>query len=343
MKLLFRLIILSGACVVASCATAPTNNPWDYPARDFSVPLGAENDRFVASLQSCIEYANDTFPDALRRYESGLEGSKAFIAKVLDDNKITSWMVVDNAEGDLINGRMMGKHIINGRFYTAGDKISVNKSDVIDWYIIYRDRPPEGNLLGKYILLKMDGLTQGDCDPRDIEFQRYRYFSTSYSFIPPGTDGWDISGPENSLDVSMQQKDEDLDEINTLSISRYRVMPNMSEQELIESARNLGRYGDEEGRRYNVVSLEAGIYPHRQARCARSEHVVEDKQALLSKSGKRGFMIRDVQSLVCVHPADDEVAVVLIYSHRHHRGKGDPQFENKANEVFESMAFRKKN
>lgn len=342
MKLLFRLTILSAAYIIASCATNPTSNPWAYPDRGFTVASVAENESFIASMQLCMEYANDTFPDALRRYKSGLLGGTRLIAMVLDDDNVISWMTVDNAEGSLVLGHISNRHIIKGRFYAAGDKISVNQTDIVDWYIIYRDRPAEGNLLGKHMLRKQDGLALGDCDPTDIEFQSYRYFSMSYSFVPPGTEGWELSGPREDTEMSMQQKHDDLDEFNTLSSSLYRITPNKSDQELIESARNLGRYGDEEGVRYNVVKLEAEIYPHRQARCARSLHIVEDKQALLSKSGKRGFMIRDVQALVCVHPANDGVAVVLIYSHRHHRGKRDPEFINKASKVFESLAFRKK-
>ena len=53
-------------------------------------------------------------------------------------------------------------------------------------------------------------------------------------------------------------------------------------------------------------------------------------------------MVRDVQALVCVHPADDKFAVVLRYSHRHHRDKRDPEFINKSSKVFESLAFIKK-
>jgi len=149
-------------------------------------------------------------------------------------------------------------------------------------------------------------------------------------------------GPPPEAEIIFQQKDENLDEINTLSSAFYRLESNKSDQELVESARDLGRYGNEEGVRYNVVKLEAEIYPHRQARCARSLHIVEDKKALLSKSGKRGLMIRDVQSLVCIHPADDGVAIVLRYSHRHHPGKRDPGFTDKANRVFESLAFKEK-
>jgi hypothetical protein len=342
----YRLFTVGLACLIVACATIPTTssvNPWEYPNRRFSIPLGAEQDRFIAALQPCTEYANATFPDALNRYEGGQLKGAGLIAKVIDDEKFYAWIRVHVGEGDLINGQIAGQHIINGKPYAAGSRISVKKSDIVDWYIIHKDRPPEGNFIGKYMLLKQDGLAPGDCDPFDIEFQRYRYFSMSYSLVPPGTAGWELKGPDEHADMSLQKKDKNLDEVNTFSSSLYRVETNKSDQELVESARNLGRYGDEEGVRYNVVKLEAEIYPHRQARCAKSMHIVEDKKALLSKSGKRGLMIREVESLVCVHPADNGVAVVLIYSHRHHLSKRDPEFNDKASRVFESLAFTKKN
>ena len=346
MNICYRLITASIACLISSCATFPTSssyNPWQFPNRGYSISSSAEQARLLASMKPCNEYARNTFPEALRRYENGLLGGAGLIATVFDDVNLNSQLRVHVTEGELIHGHMSGGHVIKGKSYAAGDEISVNKADIVDWYIIHQNRPPEGNWLGRYLLLKQDGLAPGDCDPKDIEFQRYRFFAWDYSFVPPGTEGWELWGPDKDTDMTMQKKDKNLDEINTVSSSRYRISPTSSEQELIEIAKNLGRYGDEEGVRYNVVGLEGEIYPHRKTRCARSQHIVEDKQALLSKWGKRGFMIRDVQSLVCVHPADNEVAVVLLYLHRHHPGKRDPGFIDKANSVFESLAFTKMN
>lgn len=349
MELGFRLFTAGFACLLAACAGIPSSgpvSPWEYPNRGFSIPSGATQDDFIASLRDCTEYANATFSEAWHRYESAQSKGSGFIAKVIDDKKFYAWIRVHAAEGELIRGQVTGTHIIDGESYATGSRISVRKPDLVDWYIVYKDRPPEGNFIGRYMLLKQDGLAPGDCDPFDIEFQHYRYFSRSYSLVPPATEGWEMKGPSSDAEMIIQQirqEDENLHEINTLSSSVYRLTADISEQELIESARDLGRYGDEEGVRYNVVKLEAENYPHRQARCARSLHIVEDKRALISKSGERGFMIRDVQSLMCIHPVDDAVAVVLRYSHLHRPDKSDPEFNDKANRIFESLAFRKKN
>jgi hypothetical protein len=137
----------------------------------------------------------------------------------------------------------------------------------------------------------------------------------------------------------MRERDEDNDEINTIISARYRIRSENSDRQLIEQVRIFGNYGKQEGVRYDVVKLEAAIYPKRETRCARAQHTVEDKQALLARSGKRGLMIKDVQTLLCVHPVAKQLAIVLNYSHLHHPGRRDSEFINKADKVFESLAF----
>jgi hypothetical protein len=45
--------------------------------------------------------------------------------------------------------------------------------------------------------------------------------------------------------------------------------------------------------------------------------------------------------LICVHPAKEKMAVTLSYSHRYHTGHRDPEFIEKAETVFQSLAFSK--
>ena len=338
MNLIIRLIILSATCLLASCATPYLSNPWETPNRYIRIPV-SEQAQFNASLQPCIEHARITFAEAKNRFQDGLPDGGTLYAIVFNDQEGTSYIEVDSSDSGLIRGYVNLGNSIKGDVYDAGDSIILDQSDLVDWSITYPDRPADGNLLSKYILLKQDGLATGDCDPADTELQHYRYFSVNYSFVPPGTDGWELGEPGDGVDVIMQKKDGDLDEINTISSARYRIPSTNSDQQLIEQVRTFGNYGNEEGVRYNVVKLEADTYTKKEARCARAQHTVEDKDALLAKSGKRGFMIKDVQTLLCVHPVGKQVAVVLNYSHLHHPGKRDSEFINKANKMFESLAF----
>jgi hypothetical protein len=338
MNLIIRLIILSATCLLVSCATPYSSNPWETPNRYIRIPV-SEQAQFNASLQPCIEHARKTFTEARYRFQKGLPEGGTFYAIVFNDQEVTSYIEVDSSDSSLIRGYVNFGNSIKGEVYDTGDTIILDQSDLVDWSITYLDRPADGNLLSKYILLKQDGLATGDCNPADTELQHYRYFSVNYSFVPSGTDGWELGEPGEGIDVIMQEKDEDLDEINTISSARYRIPSTNSDQQLIKLVRTFGNYGDEEGVRYNVVKLEADTYIKKETRCVRAQHTVEDKEALLAKSGKRGFMIKDVQTLLCVHPVGKQVAVVLNYSHRHHPGKRDAEFIDQANKVFESLAF----
>lgn len=338
MNLITRLIVLNISCLLASCATPYIRNPWETPNRYIRIPA-SEQAQFNASMQPCIEHARKTFDEAKNLFDDGLPRGGALYAIVLNDQKGTSYIEVDSSEDGLINGYVKFGNSIKGETYTAGDSITMAQADLVDWSITYADRPADGNLLGTYILLKQDGLATRDCDPTDTEIQRYRYFAVNYSFVPPGTDGWELGEPGAGVDVVMEEKDEDLDEINTISSARYRISSTTSDQQLIEHVRAFGKYGDEEGIRYNVVKLEADTYTKTETRCARAQYTVEDKEARLAKAGKRGLMIKDVQTLLCVHPVGKQLAIMLNYSHLHHPGRRDPAFIDKADKVFESLAF----
>jgi len=338
MNLINRLIVINATCLLVSCATTYISNPWETPNRFIRIPV-SEQAQFNASLRPCIEYARKTFAAANDRFQDGLPDRETFYAIVFNDQEGTSYIEVDSSDDDSIRGYVNLGNTIKGEVYEAGDSIVLAQSDLVDWSITYPDRPADGNLLSRYMLLKQDGLAMGNCDPAATELQQYRYFSVNYSFVPPGTDGWALVEPGEGDDVIMQEKDQDLDEVNTISSARYRIRSNNSDQQLIEQVRIFGNYGKQEGVRYNVVNHEADIYLKKETRCARAQHTVEDKQALLAKSGKRGFMIKDVQTLLCVHPVAKQLAVVLNYSHLHHPGKRDSEFFNKADKVFESLAF----
>jgi hypothetical protein len=77
--------------------------------------------------------------------------------------------------------------------------------------------------------------------------------------------------------------------------------------------------------------------------CAVSRQTVADRQAALADSGETGLLIRESRTLVCVHPVETDIAVVVNYSHRYLPGNRDPEFVSKADEVFASIAFKTRN
>ena len=303
-------------------------------------------------MKPCIDFARAIFPEVLSRFENGLPEGAELKAIVFDDETYTSQVTVWTLDGNLIHGRMTRVHAIKGKLYAPGDNISIDKSDVVDWYIIYPDRPAEGNMIGKYLLLKQDGLAAGVCDPDDIEFQRFRFFAQDYSFAPPGTDGWEMRTPQEGQDLLMLEKGPGPNELNTLSSTRYKFPIINSDRELVDTTRGFMEYMPENPGRYTLIEHEIAPFKkeetilldfNRLAMCVVSRQVIADKQAVLLESGDTGTLIRETQTLVCVHPTETDRAVVVNYSHRYQPGNRDPEFDSKARQVFDSIAFKTRN
>jgi hypothetical protein len=354
MKQPYQLIVICVSCLLLSCASIPgdTPSPWDFPNRGYSISSSAEQVHLVASMKPCIDFARSTFPEVLSRFERGLSEGAALKVIVFDDEKYTSQVTVWTVEDNLIHGRISRRHTIEGKLYAPGDNISINQSEIVDWYIIHKDRPAEGNMLGKYLLLKQDGLAAGACDPHDIEFQRFRFFAKNYSLVPPGTDGWEMRVPREGQDMLMLEKGAGPNELNTLSSTRYKFPLINSKQELVDTTRGFMEYVPEDPDRYTIIEHEIVTYTKKEtmpgnfnslALCVVSSQIVTDMRALLLKSGEKGIMIRETQTLVCVHPTERDRAVVLNYSHRYQPGNRDPEFIDKARQVFESIAFKTRN
>ena len=354
MKQPFQFILIGVSFLLMSCASIPGDMPsrWDFPGRGYSISSSAEQAHLVASMKPCIDFARDTFPEVLNRFENGLPEGAELKAIVFDDEKYTSQVTVWTIDGNLIHGRMTRVHAIKGKLYAPGDNISIDKSDVVDWYIIYQDRPAEGNMIGKYLLLKQDGLAAGDCDPDDIEFQRFRFFAQDYSFAPPGADGWEMRTPQEGQDMLMLEKGPGPNELNTLSSTRYKFPAISSDRELVDTTRGFMEYTPENPDRYTLIEHEIAPFKqeetifldfNRLAMCVVSRQVIADKQAVLLESGDTGTLIRETQTLVCVHPTETDRAVVVNYSHRYQPGNRDPQFDSKARQVFDSIAFKTRN
>jgi len=303
-------------------------------------------------MQPCIDYARDTFPEVLNRFESGLPDGTDFRVIVFDDQKFNAQIRLWFIHDDRLEGRITGLHKIKGRTYGPGDIVSVDRADIVDWYIIYRDRPAEGNMIGKYLLLKQDGLAPGPCDPHDIEFQRFRLFASDYSFVPPGTDGWEMLPPREGQDVLMLEKGDSPNEINTLSSARYQFPLIDSTRELVDTTREFMEHKPEDAERYTLIEHEVEPYNRKAttpvtfnslAMCAVARQTIADREAVLTDSGETGTLIRESRTLVCVHPVERDEAVVVNYSHRYQPGNRDPEFVSKAGEVFASIAFKTRN
>ena len=150
----------------------------------------------------------------------------------------------------------------------------------------------------------------------------------------------------------MLEKGPGPNELNTLSSTRYKFPSINSTQELIDTTRAFMEYTPEDPDRYTLIEHEIVPFEQKEtipldfnrlAMCVVSRQVIADKQAVLLESEDIGPLIRETQTLVCVHPTETDRAVVLNYSHRYQPGNRDSGFNSKARQVFDSIAFKTRN
>jgi hypothetical protein len=329
-------------------------NPWTIPGRHPQVTLGTNFDEIHDLTQECSVYARETFPEAARRIAEELppEASLSVTVRgcILCGAAQQFSVYVDSFQGDQIVGRVAGLNgfnvVVDGDNYEPGDTYSLTTQDIVDWTIEYRDRPQEGNLLGRYLLLKQDGLVSEPCDPQYDEFQHFRLFRDTYSFVPPNGPRWHLKGKHYvgnmPMDMSIQQEGVTPYELNTLSAMRLGDAPFYeTEQKLVDALTAAERVTFVDTSRYTFLEHEVTAYTDLKAKCALSHRLLEDAQALLSRSGERGPMIREVLELSCVHPSASDLVVQITYSHRYQDGFRNPDFVDQANRVFQSIAFTK--
>ncbi len=324
---------------------AVAENPWVTPNRStfpFSPEEYAELD---AMMEPCAEYARESFSRAARRHNAGLEPETTlyvmFRTSGPDDHPPNFYVQVKKVEGAKIHGKIASDGVIlDGRRFRRGKKFTLTVSDIIDWLVIYPDRPEEGNLLGKYLLLRQDGLVSGPCDPLNSEFQHFRLFREDYSFVPPSGQTWRLYGRNSESDMTMQEHGAGPDEANTVFVARYEVPALSTVQELVNLTIEAERKNLGDPNRYTLKEHEVNAYTEKDAICSLSRQVIYDNAAL-KRTGERTPMIREIMSLVCVHPSKKNMAINLSFSHRYHAERRDPDFIEKATAVFQSLAFSK--
>jgi len=352
-----RIILsVTALTLLSACATttiAP-ENPWTIPNRHPQLTRGTNFDEIHDLTQECSVYARETFPEAARRIAEELPPETSLSVTVrgciLCGAAQQFSVYVDSFQGDQIVGRVAGVNgfnvVVDGGNYEPGDTYSLTTQDIVDWTIEYRDRPQEGNLLGKYLLLQQDGLVSEPCDPQHDEFQHFRLFRDTYSFVPPNGPRWYLKGKHYvgnmPMDMSMQQEGVTPYELNTLSAMRLGETPfYATEQALVDMLTETYRQSFANTSRYTTIEHEVTAYTRLDAKCALLHRVLEDARALLSASGERGPMIREIMELTCVHPSASDLVVQFTYSHRYQDGFRNPEFVDQANRVFQSLAFTK--
>jgi hypothetical protein len=93
---------------------------------------------------------------------------------------------------------------------------------------------------------------------------------------------------------------------------------------------------DRNPERFTELKISTDLYPGKGEDCVRIHTVHEDKKAK-ALSMRSGNMVMELLALTCAHPKDKRVAVHVVYSERYWPGDRDPEFENRAEQILNSL------
>jgi hypothetical protein len=334
------------ALLVPALASAqqPNLRPLQTPQRSYyGDPDLFPLEQILEGMDACEQRARETFPAIADRFADGVPvGTTVLVTMRYQDPFYQFYVELDYIRDGIVYGRMDSADIYLGSEpITRGTTIDVPVSEVIDWTIIYPDRPEEGNLLGKFMMRLLDRLIALPCDPDHPELNSFRVYQPGYSFIPPVGNGWIVSPGNGPIDVSIQRDDVERDMLDTVFSTRSGVRKRVAEYSddefaawLIESEADLLDTDRNRMLEHTVVPYDA-----RSERCYLSNQMIEDSQALRRNTGERVLMLREHLILICFHPGAERMVVTLDYMHRHPPGRRDPDVDERAREVFASLNF----
>jgi hypothetical protein len=93
---------------------------------------------------------------------------------------------------------------------------------------------------------------------------------------------------------------------------------------------------DYERCRFSIIAHETKPHEGNGALCAKSYFSALDQMAV-KRSNRHGDMILEALVLTCAHPQHPKVCVNLSYSERYWPGDRDPEFENRAEQILNSL------
>jgi hypothetical protein len=325
-------------------------NPWITPNRS-SFPFTEEEYAELDEMMNpCSDDARQTFPQVARRFgESDDDKSTLYVmvrTSGVDDKPPNFFLNVRKVEEGSIAGRIATDGVVvDGRRYRLGKKFTADISSVIDWLIVHEDRPEEGNLLGRYLLLRQDGLMSGPCDPSHRELRRSRIFRETYSFAPPEKFNWKLRGGLNDLEVSLFKPDSTGSDMHAAFVGRYSscelcensddIVNNL--KSLVESKEIVDAKG------FALTSYEVMSFDHPQASCAELRLISKGRDLESQQSGQQVIVTREILEIACIHPWKKDEGITLGYIHHYVTGARDPDLDSRVAELFESLAFSRLN
>jgi hypothetical protein len=154
------LIVVGVACARGPRAELPAAERPVHVAANAPVdqPIGVANkkelEELFAMLEPCRRLALAAWPDARRRFATGLpERHTMFVTMRLRDaaGRVEQvFVAVDAIRDGRVSGRLWNDlNTVEG--YRRGQALSLAEADVVDWTIARPDGTEEGNWMGRFI------------------------------------------------------------------------------------------------------------------------------------------------------------------------------------------------
>jgi hypothetical protein len=124
------------------------------PDQHFDARGKAEADEQRAAMAPYVEQGRKTYPDAKKRYLSGLQaGHNFFVVNNLHDGTGSSeqvFVAVASIQDDRITGGI-ASDILGVKGFKNGDPYTFSESELVDWLITHPDGTEEGKVVGKFL------------------------------------------------------------------------------------------------------------------------------------------------------------------------------------------------
>jgi hypothetical protein len=334
------------AWLFVSAPASAGENPWMTPNRS-TFPFSAEEyAQFDAMMRPCSEHAVTTLPAAIERFEAAGRKDSSFHIMVRrarpEDRPPNYFITYRGHDGDRIEGKVATDGVVvDGRRYRRGKKLVVDSADVMDWVIIHPDRPEEGNLIGRYLLLRQDDLLEGPCDAEHPELVRSRIFRETFSFAPPTGFDWILRGGLNDLELSLFRAGGTAEDLHSIFVGRYADCDACrSPDELVATlASFVETGGGEQPAGFRLQDYDVAPYPSDRAVCARLAFTSLAAGVQLPDGQVVEQVIREIAEIACVHPSAAAEGLTLGYIHHYVPGARDPELDERIEALFASLAF----
>jgi hypothetical protein len=321
-------------------------NPWMTPNRSTFPFSAAEYAQFDEMLQPCSEHAVATLPAAIERFAKADSRDSSFHIMVRrkrpEDRPPNFFITYRSHDGDTIEGKVASEGVVvDGRRYRRGKKLAVDSAAVMDWVIIHPDRPEEGNLIGRYLLLRQDDLLDGPCDAAHPELLRARIFRETFSFAPPAGIDWILRGGLNDLELSLFKAGGTAADLHAIFVGRYAdCNACRSPDELVDKLATFVETGAaEQPQGFRLQDYRIAPFPSDRAVCAKLSFTSLAQGVQLAGGQVAEQVIREIAEIACVHPSNAAEGLTLGYIHHYVPGARDPDLDARMAALFASLAF----